>query len=438
MIDEQAPGRVLHIAFLAAAALLGGAGLIIDQYGDTFDLAQFPLHPGERTTVLERNAGGEAGVGGIFVRLVTDHDDFPGTLGMNLAGDRHGRQFAVDGLAAGHGDGVVKEDLVGNIDLGRDAGTDRQQTGMEIGTIANVLEYMPGLGIWEMADPVRALAAHLGVGICIAVHIRGHVVAADAALPPAALRHLGGAVMWTARAKIRNAGNRQILALRHPRRLGIKKSQARLDLLAAMKMRYPAGHGAGNFLGPEFTATRQHLVTVAVMAADDPWPLSIRQVVEDIADPALQKTALFLDHDDLFQAGGKAEHGVRVKGERHAHFQHDDTQIRRLRPIDAQLHQGLAHIDRRLAAGNDADAGFRALHHHLVQVVGAGQGHGGGQFEITQAWFLQDPAVAAPNMNTIIGEGEFRYDDLQTMGIAIDRGGGIHRIGDDFQPGPGA
>ena len=43
-------------------------------------------------------------------------------------------------LAAGHGDRVVVEDLVGDVDAGRDRLADRQQAGMVVGAVAEILE----------------------------------------------------------------------------------------------------------------------------------------------------------------------------------------------------------------------------------------------------------------------------------------------------------
>ena len=47
MVDEQTPGRILHVTALAPAPLLGGAGLVVNQDRDPFDLTQFPLYPSQ-------------------------------------------------------------------------------------------------------------------------------------------------------------------------------------------------------------------------------------------------------------------------------------------------------------------------------------------------------------------------------------------------------
>src|SRR5581483_6584508 len=112
-----------------AAALLGGAGLIVDQHGAAGNPREFLLHLLQVVAVVEGDALGPFDAGRIFLRLVADHDDAPATLGRDLVGDLPYREVAVVGLAAGHGDGVVVEDLVGDVDARGDRGADRHVAG---------------------------------------------------------------------------------------------------------------------------------------------------------------------------------------------------------------------------------------------------------------------------------------------------------------------
>ena len=66
--------RVLERAALAAAALLGGAGLLVDEDGDAGDLAQLALDGVELAAGVEGGAGGEAGAVELF-RVVGDQRD---------------------------------------------------------------------------------------------------------------------------------------------------------------------------------------------------------------------------------------------------------------------------------------------------------------------------------------------------------------------------
>ena len=54
-----------NVAALAAAALLGGAGLVVDEHGDARQLAQLALHRVELVAVEDLDAGGEVGTAGI-------------------------------------------------------------------------------------------------------------------------------------------------------------------------------------------------------------------------------------------------------------------------------------------------------------------------------------------------------------------------------------
>ena len=61
---------------------------------------------------------------------------------VNLLGYLRYRHTAFKGLPAGHGDGVIIENLIGNIDPGRDGLADGQGTGMHVSAVAEVLENM--------------------------------------------------------------------------------------------------------------------------------------------------------------------------------------------------------------------------------------------------------------------------------------------------------
>ncbi len=74
VVDEHPLGRIGKLAALAAAALLGGAGLIVDERGDALDLAELALHGVELVAMMHLDAARPARGGGILVGLV-GHDD---------------------------------------------------------------------------------------------------------------------------------------------------------------------------------------------------------------------------------------------------------------------------------------------------------------------------------------------------------------------------
>ena len=98
----------------------------------------------------------------VLLDLVGHDHEAAHAFGRHLARDHRHRQMAVHRLAAGHRDRVVVQDLVGDVDLGRDRRADRQVTGVEVGAVAQVLEHVRHLRERGLADPGRAFAAHVG------------------------------------------------------------------------------------------------------------------------------------------------------------------------------------------------------------------------------------------------------------------------------------
>ena len=174
-------------------------------------LAQLALDGVDRVAMVDRGAGGEPDVARVLVRLVADDRDAVHALGAQLRGDLRHRDLALelgafDRLAAGHRDRPVRQDLVGDVHPGRDGGTDRQQAGMEVGAVAQVLEHVAGLGERRRADPVGAFAAHLRDGERRAIRQpHRHAMAADSAEREAVVGHDGRAVVGAARAEGREA-----------------------------------------------------------------------------------------------------------------------------------------------------------------------------------------------------------------------------------------
>ena len=178
-------------------------------------------------------------------------------------------------MATGHGDSIIVENFVGNIDLGGDTSADSQQTGMKIRTVTHVLEDMTRFGEWEMPYPVRALAPHMGMGVGVSVHIGSHVVTTDPTLPSTAFRQLGRCVVWAARTEIRHAGNSQILALCCTPGLPIQEHQTGCNPLTSMKMGDAPCQHAGDLLSSKLTTTRQYFIAVLIHTAHHSRTLAI-------------------------------------------------------------------------------------------------------------------------------------------------------------------
>src|SRR5574337_1617800 len=104
------------------------------------------------------DVGGAVGAG----RAVGDHDNVGDALGFQLADKERNREGAIHGLAAGHGDGVVVEDLVGDVHFGGHRLADGEYAGAEIGAVPQVGEDVLLAGEGRLPDPGHAFAPHLG------------------------------------------------------------------------------------------------------------------------------------------------------------------------------------------------------------------------------------------------------------------------------------
>ena len=113
---------------LAAAALLGGAGLVVDHGRDTRPGPKLLLHGVEFTAVVNRGALGERPTDPVLVRLVRYHREPPHAFGAQLVRDPLRGQRTIVRLAARHCHGIVVEHLVRDARAGRDGGSDRQES----------------------------------------------------------------------------------------------------------------------------------------------------------------------------------------------------------------------------------------------------------------------------------------------------------------------
>ena len=80
LVDDDALRRIGILAALAAAALLGGAGLVVEQHRAARRVAQLALHGVEVVAVVDLDVAGEV-AGRILVRLVGDDDDLRHAFG---------------------------------------------------------------------------------------------------------------------------------------------------------------------------------------------------------------------------------------------------------------------------------------------------------------------------------------------------------------------
>lgn len=142
----------------------------------------------------------------VFGRIVRDDREPLDALGPDLMRDLGDVEAALGRLAAGHRDGVVVEDLVGDADAGGRCRAKGEQPGMGVGAVAEILENVLLGREGRLSYPVHALGAHMRDQIGAARrHAQSHAVATDAGHGSASLGHARGGVVRATRAEERRA-----------------------------------------------------------------------------------------------------------------------------------------------------------------------------------------------------------------------------------------
>ncbi len=176
---------------------------------------------------------------GKFLGHVGNERDLLDTFRANLGGDRLDRHRTIERLTAGHRNGVIEQDLVGDIGASGDRLPDRHRTGMIPGALAEILEDVPPAGKKRGRHPVHALPTHLDQRGCLAVHPRCHDVAPDARKRLRTCRHLGRDVVRAAGTKIGRA--RRALHAERDRCRGNKTRRALHEALPGENAFEPLG-----------------------------------------------------------------------------------------------------------------------------------------------------------------------------------------------------
>ena len=164
-------------------------------------------------------------------------------LAAQLQNELRHRQAAINWLAAGHGNGVVIQNFVGDIDACCHGLANRQAAGVKIRAVAEVLKNVFILGKGRLPYPGHPFAAHLGKGDCgPRGHPGTHIMAANAAKGDAALGHLGRGIVRAARTVMRRAINNALLIGNRLLFL-IVKIEALFDFFAFVKTTNSRGNG---------------------------------------------------------------------------------------------------------------------------------------------------------------------------------------------------
>ncbi len=173
----------------------------------------------------------KARAGTVFFRLVGHDDDFLCSFGRHLPRDLRHCHRAVNMLTASHGDRIVVENLVGHVDTGRDRRAHRQQAGMVIGAVTDILEYMRGVDERRLAHPTRALASHLRVTSSVPIHPLRHEMATNSRQCGRTIRQPGAGVVRTARTEIWGAFHSWLFRLAFFKRFTLCNALGELNIV---------------------------------------------------------------------------------------------------------------------------------------------------------------------------------------------------------------
>ena len=254
--------------------------------------------------------------------LVIDDGELFDAEGLHLFDDAIDVQPAFQRLAAGHGDRVIVEDLVGHVGVCGDGGADRLSAGMCVGPVAELLEDVLGFRETALADPVHALAAHMGVAEHIAPHPLRHVMAADPGVGAGPFRHLGGGVVRASRAEPWRAFQRRL-------DIGaVGGAFQRLDPAGVQLARHAFIEQNAAELKCDIDGRKAHLdrekrLAVLVPLADHARAGGV--VKEDFLDLAFDQATFFLNDDDQLQTFGPVAQARRLQRVDHAWFVDGDA-----------------------------------------------------------------------------------------------------------------
>jgi len=167
--------------------------------------------------------------------------------------------------------------------------------------------------------------------------------------------------------------------------------------------------------------------------------LRVPPVVELFLQLVLEQLALFLHHQDLVQPLGEVAHAVGFERPHHADLVQADADLGGQRVVDAEVVEGLAHVEIALAAGDDAQARRGRVDDDVVEAVGACVGERGVELVVQQALFLHQRRIGPTDVEAVRRQREVGGDDdLHACRVDVHRGRGLHRVGERLERHPAA
>ena len=206
-IDKQPLIRNGHFTPTTPTAFFRRTGLIVNNHTGASNLAHLALDLIKLIPMMESGIGRPLKGFGIFLQVIRHNCNAPDPFRVNLACDDRRIQRTIYTLTTGHRDRIVVEYLVGNIDTRCNAGSDRENPGMEISTVTNILKNVLCSTKWTFPDPTGPFCPHLGKTSGVSVHPHRHEMAPYTCHRPTPIGYYRRTVVRTPGTKIRCANH---------------------------------------------------------------------------------------------------------------------------------------------------------------------------------------------------------------------------------------
>ena len=372
----------------------------------------------------------------VLADLVGDDDDALRSFGLHLARDLGHADRAIDRLASGHRDGVVVEQLVGDVGVCGDGLPNRQQARVKVGAVAEVLEDMALGREARVRGPIHTLGAHLDQAAGAALHPARHEVAADAGQRARTFGHLGAAV-------VRATGAEVGLALDSIGVVGQQRRHREIDDEVApverrVQPRQPLGNDSHDARRPQFAQRRQQWLALRIRLAGDARPLLVGHGVQQLLDLPLDDRRFFFDDEDLLQPVRKVEHARRLEREDEADLVNTHARRGERVRIEFEAAQHFHEIEMCLADGDDAQRRARAGDDMLVERVDPGERAHSVELQRQPLFQCERRQIDRAHMQGLRGYEVHRQREVQRHRVEVHRHAGLDHFADRLEAHPRA
>ena len=280
--------------------------------------------------------------------------------------------------------------------------------GVVVGAVAEVLEDVRAVGEGRLADPVGALAAHVGEALGVAVHPAGPCSGSRCRHRRGRPRAGGSRCCAGSRSRTRACGRRSPRRCRRARRRrgAARRAVERLGLDAVEGEE--RAEGAGDLHRVERLLDREDRLARLVLPAGD---AAAAAVVEDrLLDLHLDELALLLDDDDVLEVVRPLAEARHVERPDHADLVGGDPEPLGLGGVDAEEVERVRGVEPGLARRRRCRSSRRASPQDAaVDSVGAGKGFGGEALVVVEPRLLRHGGVVAADVEAVLGHGEVRW-----------------------------